>query len=96
MKKMLCTALLCVAGFFAVAIPMQASASEGSVSANEELRGGTHYTCTECGTDFVSLEEHEDGDTVKCVVCGGAAVEDEQPGDETYGNPGGEKDPKKQ
>lgn len=96
MKKMLCTAFACVVGFFAVAAPLQASASEGTISANEQLRVGTYYTCTECGTTFVSLEEHEEGDTVECVVCGGTATEEEQPDVEVYGNPFGDKNPEKE
>lgn len=83
MKKLLCTVLACVLGFFAVAAPLQASASEGTVAANDS-RVGVRYTCTECGTSFVLQEKDE---SAECVICGGTAVEDETPADGVMFNP---------
>ncbi len=91
MKKLLCTVFACVLGFFAVAAPLQASASEGTVAANDS-RVGVRYTCTECGTSFVLLQEMGDGESTDCVVCGGTAVEDEKPGDGVMINPITDKD----
>lgn len=86
MKKLLCTVFACVLGFFAVATPLQASASQGTIATNHDSRVGVRYTCTECGTSFVLLQG-EDGESAECVICGGTAVEDEKPGDGVMFNP---------